>query len=63
MNNHIQDVCHRFAAQGYVVVSPDLYYRTGVWQIFFGGIVSRDSQGSRRASGSMLEAANIEHAI
>ncbi|MEK4259402.1 MULTISPECIES: dienelactone hydrolase family protein [unclassified Paenibacillus] len=34
VNSHIQDVCRRFALQGYVVVSPDLYYRTGVWQTF-----------------------------
>ncbi|MHA7582903.1 dienelactone hydrolase family protein [Paenibacillus vandeheii] len=34
VNSHIQDVCCRFAAQGYVVVAPDLYYRTGVWQTF-----------------------------
>ncbi|HBU82534.1 MULTISPECIES: dienelactone hydrolase family protein [Paenibacillus] len=34
VNSHIQDVCRRLAAQGYVVVSPDLYYRTGVWQSF-----------------------------
>lgn len=34
VNDHIQDVCRRFASQGYVVVSPDLYYRTGAWQAF-----------------------------
>jgi len=34
INEHIQDVCERFARQGYIVVSPDLYYRTGAWQNF-----------------------------
>ncbi|MFS0860572.1 dienelactone hydrolase family protein [Paenibacillus taichungensis] len=34
VTSHIQDVARRFAAQGYVVVSPDLYYRTGLWQTF-----------------------------
>lgn len=32
VNEHIQDVCIRFARAGYVVVSPDLYYRTGHWK-------------------------------
>lgn len=34
VNNHIQDVCQRYARQGYVVVSPDMYYRGGHWQSF-----------------------------
>lgn len=34
VNHHIRDVCQRFARQGYVVVSPDLYYRNGHWLTF-----------------------------
>lgn len=29
VNDHIQDVCRRFAARGHVVVSPDLFHRQG----------------------------------
>jgi carboxymethylenebutenolidase len=29
IDNHIQDVAQRFAAQGYVAAAPDLFYRTG----------------------------------
>lgn len=32
VNPHIQDVASRYAAAGYVVVAPDLFYRTGEWQ-------------------------------
>jgi carboxymethylenebutenolidase len=32
VNPHIQDVARRYAAAGYVVVAPDLFYRTGEWQ-------------------------------
>lgn len=34
INPHIQDVVQRFAAQGYVVVAPDLFYRSGHWHSF-----------------------------
>ena len=30
LNDHIKDVANRFAAQGYVVVAPDLLSQTGV---------------------------------
>lgn len=33
INDHIQDVCRRYAALGYVVVSPDLFHRHGVESI------------------------------
>ena len=29
VNAHIQDVCHRFAAKGFLAVAPHLYHRTG----------------------------------
>ena len=29
VNNHIKDVCRRFAREGYAVVAPDFYHRTG----------------------------------
>lgn len=29
VNEHIQDVCQRFAREGYYVVSPELYHRSG----------------------------------
>ena len=29
VNAHIRDVCARFAAQGFVVIAPELYHRTG----------------------------------
>ncbi len=29
VNNHIKDVCHRLAFEGYEVFAPDLYYRLG----------------------------------
>lgn len=29
VNAHIQDVCHRFAAKGFLVVAPHLFHRTG----------------------------------
>ena len=29
VNMHIQDVCHRFAAKGFLAVAPHLYHRTG----------------------------------
>lgn len=31
VNDHIRDVCLRFARLGYAVVSPDLYWRDGRW--------------------------------
>lgn len=31
VNEHIQDVCQRFARQGYIAVAPDLFYRRGPW--------------------------------
>jgi len=34
VNDHIQDVVRRFAAQGYVAAAPDIFYRTGHWQTF-----------------------------
>lgn len=34
VNDFIQEVCQRFAKKGYVVVSPDMYYRSGHWQTF-----------------------------
>ncbi|OPH47818.1 hypothetical protein BC351_39530 [Paenibacillus ferrarius] len=63
MNNHIQDVCRRFAAQGYVVVSTDLYFRTGVWQIFFGGMDRGIPKEIVEKVDIALEAADVEHAI
>jgi carboxymethylenebutenolidase len=33
INDHIQEVCRRYAALGYVVVSPDLFHRQGVESI------------------------------
>jgi carboxymethylenebutenolidase len=30
VNDHIQDVCRRYAALGYVVAAPDLFHRLGV---------------------------------
>jgi dienelactone hydrolase len=32
VNAHIQSVAQRFAAAGYVVAAPDLFYRNGAWQ-------------------------------
>ena len=29
VNSHIQDVCRRFAREGYVALAPDMYHRTG----------------------------------
>jgi len=29
VNTHIQDVCRRYAREGYVVLAPDFYHRTG----------------------------------
>ena len=29
VNDHIKDVTNRFAGEGYVAVSPDMYYRNG----------------------------------
>jgi carboxymethylenebutenolidase len=29
VNEHIEDVCRRFAAEGYLVVAPHLFHRTG----------------------------------
>ncbi len=29
VNDHIQDICRRFAAEGYVAVAPHLFHRTG----------------------------------
>jgi carboxymethylenebutenolidase len=34
VNPHIQDVVRRFAAAGYVVVAPDIFYRAGHWLSF-----------------------------
>lgn len=34
VNPHIQDVTRRFAAAGYVVVAPDIFYRTAHWLSF-----------------------------
>jgi carboxymethylenebutenolidase len=34
VNDHIQDVVRRFAAAGYVVASPDLFWRQGEWRTF-----------------------------
>lgn len=34
VNDHIQDVCQRFAAMGFVVVAPDVYHRFGDWLKF-----------------------------
>lgn len=34
VNPHIQDVVQRFAAAGYVVVAPDIFYRSGHWHSF-----------------------------
>lgn len=34
VNSHIQDVCQRYARNGYVVVSPDLYYRMEHWKTY-----------------------------
>lgn len=34
VNPHIQDVVGRFAAAGYVVVAPDMFYRSGHWHSF-----------------------------
>lgn len=31
VNEHIKDVCRRYARQGYVVFSPDVFYREGPW--------------------------------
>jgi len=32
VNNYIMDVCCRYAAQGFVALSPDLYFRNGPWK-------------------------------
>jgi carboxymethylenebutenolidase len=29
VNTHIQEVCRRFAGEGYVALAPDMYHRTG----------------------------------
>src|SRR5687767_655622 len=29
VNTHIEDVCRRFAREGYVTLAPDMYHRTG----------------------------------
>lgn len=29
VNAHIQDICHRVAANGYLAIAPDLFHRTG----------------------------------
>jgi len=34
VNDHIQDVTKRYAAMGYVVMAPDLFYRTEPWLSF-----------------------------
>lgn len=34
MNGHIRDLCCRYARQGYVVIAPDVYFRTGEWLTF-----------------------------
>jgi carboxymethylenebutenolidase len=34
VNNHIQDVVKRYAAMGYVVMAPDLFYRAEPWLSF-----------------------------
>ena len=34
VNPHIQDVCKRFAAAGYVVAAPDLFCRSEPWLSF-----------------------------
>lgn len=31
VNEHIKDVCRRYARQGYIVFSPDVFYREGPW--------------------------------
>lgn len=31
VNDHIKDVCQRFARQGYIVFAPDVFYREGAW--------------------------------
>jgi carboxymethylenebutenolidase len=31
VNEHIRDVCRRYARQGYIVFSPDVFYREGAW--------------------------------
>ncbi len=31
VNDHIRDVCRRFASMGYVVVAPDIFHRSGHW--------------------------------
>ena len=30
VNSHIREVCRRLAAEGYVVIAPDFYHRTGL---------------------------------
>lgn len=34
VNEHIQDVANRLAAAGYVVVAPDIFHRSGHWQMY-----------------------------
>lgn len=34
VNDHIRDVCRRFAAEGYVALAPELYHRQGSGLVF-----------------------------
>lgn len=34
VNDHIQEVCERFAAEGFVVLAPEVYHRTAPGRIF-----------------------------
>lgn len=54
VNAHIRDLCCRYARQGYVVVSPDLYHRTGEWQTF-----SYTDFGSTRPAMQRLTEADV----
>lgn len=54
VNDHIQDVCRRFAREGYAVIAPDFYHRTGPMLTF-----AYDDPG-RRKPFSQLTNAGIE---
>lgn len=52
LNSHIRDMTDRFARQGYVAISPDLYHRTGAGQTFG----YDDLPSARVAMGAMTQA-------
>src|ERR1700694_1772188 len=38
VNDHIEDVCRRFAGEGWLAVAPHLFHRTGDPQLGYGNI-------------------------